>query len=217
MSDSVWPHRRQPTRLPHPWDSPGKNTGVGCHCLLWVCLIGGGQFQMQWERRVLSHLLLAGPRWCPLLKEWQYRDACLKLLQVLPCMPEGKSPPVCLLLLSWISNMETLSWGHLLLWGGVTQSNILLCCSSSPGSQTSSPSLCHLFKILFCVPLALSSGPIVVISRVGQGEMSLSHLFLTLSYRLSWWCPWSLHIRLHSVTLTPHLTDLLRTCLSFYL
>ena len=24
------PHRRQPTRLPHPWDSPGKNTGVGC-------------------------------------------------------------------------------------------------------------------------------------------------------------------------------------------
>ena len=34
MSDSVQPHRRQPTRLPRPWDSPGKNTGVGCHCLL---------------------------------------------------------------------------------------------------------------------------------------------------------------------------------------
>ena len=30
----MWPHRRQPTRLPRPWDSPGKNTGVGCHCLL---------------------------------------------------------------------------------------------------------------------------------------------------------------------------------------
>ena len=33
----VWPcvtHRRQPTRLPRPWDSPGKNTGVGCHFLL---------------------------------------------------------------------------------------------------------------------------------------------------------------------------------------
>ena len=28
------PHRRQPTRFPHPWDSPGKNTGVGCHFLL---------------------------------------------------------------------------------------------------------------------------------------------------------------------------------------
>ena len=28
------PHRRQTTRLPRPWDSPGKNTGVGCHFLL---------------------------------------------------------------------------------------------------------------------------------------------------------------------------------------
>ena len=27
-------HRRQPTRFPHPWDFPGKSTGVGCHCLL---------------------------------------------------------------------------------------------------------------------------------------------------------------------------------------
>ena len=34
MSDSVWLHRWQPTRLCHPWDSPGKNTGVGCHFLL---------------------------------------------------------------------------------------------------------------------------------------------------------------------------------------
>ena len=31
------PHRQKPTRLPHPWDSPGKNTGVGCHFLLqWM-------------------------------------------------------------------------------------------------------------------------------------------------------------------------------------
>ena len=34
MCDSVWPHRPQPTRLHRPWDSPGKNTGVGCHFLL---------------------------------------------------------------------------------------------------------------------------------------------------------------------------------------
>ena len=34
MSDSVRPHRRQPTRLSRPWDSPGKNTAVGCHLLL---------------------------------------------------------------------------------------------------------------------------------------------------------------------------------------
>ena len=34
MSDYVRPHRWQPTRLPRPWDSPGKNSGVGCHFLL---------------------------------------------------------------------------------------------------------------------------------------------------------------------------------------
>ena len=34
VSDPVRPHRRQPTRFSRPWDSPGKNTGVGCHFLL---------------------------------------------------------------------------------------------------------------------------------------------------------------------------------------
>ena len=34
MSDSLQPHSWQPTRLPCPWDSPGKNTVVGCHFLL---------------------------------------------------------------------------------------------------------------------------------------------------------------------------------------
>ena len=34
VSDSVRPHRQQPKSLPRPWDSPGKNTGVGCHFLL---------------------------------------------------------------------------------------------------------------------------------------------------------------------------------------
>ena len=34
MSDSVRPQRRKPISLPRPWDSPGKNTGLGCHFLL---------------------------------------------------------------------------------------------------------------------------------------------------------------------------------------
>ena len=37
VPDSVRPHRRQPTGLPRPWDSPGKNTGVGC-CFLLQCM-----------------------------------------------------------------------------------------------------------------------------------------------------------------------------------
>ena len=34
VSDSLWPHGLQSTRLLRPWDFPGKGTGVGCHCLL---------------------------------------------------------------------------------------------------------------------------------------------------------------------------------------
>ena len=37
VSDSVRPHRRRPTRLPCPWDSPDKNTGVGCY-FLFQCM-----------------------------------------------------------------------------------------------------------------------------------------------------------------------------------
>ena len=44
VSNSLWPHGPQPTRLLRPWDFPGKSTGVGCHCLLWhlcayLCII----------------------------------------------------------------------------------------------------------------------------------------------------------------------------------
>ena len=38
---TVRPHRWQPTRLPRPWDSPGKNTGVGCHFLLQCMKVKG--------------------------------------------------------------------------------------------------------------------------------------------------------------------------------
>ena len=36
VPDSSRPHGPQPTRLLHPWDFPGKSTGVGCHCLLQI-------------------------------------------------------------------------------------------------------------------------------------------------------------------------------------
>ena len=53
MSDSVRPHRRQPTRLPHPWDSPGKNTGVGCHFLL-QCMKGKSESEVAQSCPTLS-------------------------------------------------------------------------------------------------------------------------------------------------------------------
>jgi len=56
MSDSVRPHRWQPTRLPHPWGSPGKNTGVGCHFLL-QCMKGKSQSAVAQSCPTLSYLM----------------------------------------------------------------------------------------------------------------------------------------------------------------
>ena len=61
MSDSVRPHRRQPTRLPRPWDSPGKSTGVGCHFLL-QCMKVKSQSEV-----AQSCLTLSDPMDCSLL------------------------------------------------------------------------------------------------------------------------------------------------------
>ena len=49
MSDSVRPHRWQPTWLPRPWDSPGKNTGVGCHFLLQCMKVKSESEVAQWH------------------------------------------------------------------------------------------------------------------------------------------------------------------------
>ena len=65
VSDSLWPHGLQPTRLLCPWDSPGKNTGVRSHSLLqgifqprdWtqVTRTAGGFFN-SWATRKVHHL-----------------------------------------------------------------------------------------------------------------------------------------------------------------
>ena len=64
MSDSVWPHRQQPARIPRPWDSPGKNTGVGCRFLL-QCM------------KVKS--------------ESEVAQSCLTLRDLMDCSPPGSS------------------------------------------------------------------------------------------------------------------------------
>ena len=60
------PHRRQPTRLPCPWDSPGKNTGVGCHFLL-QCMKGK--------------------------RESEVAQSCQTLWDPMDCSPPGSSVP----------------------------------------------------------------------------------------------------------------------------
>ena len=61
MSDSVRPHGLQPTRLLCPWDSPGKNTGVGCHFLLQCMKVKSESEVPQ------SCLSLSDPMHCSLL------------------------------------------------------------------------------------------------------------------------------------------------------
>ena len=58
------PHRWQPNRLPRPWDSPGKNTGVGCHFLL-QCMKEKSESEV-----AQSCLTLSDPRDCSLPLTW---------------------------------------------------------------------------------------------------------------------------------------------------
>ena len=64
MSDSVRHHRRQPAGLRHPWDSPGKNTGVGCHFPLQCMKMKG---------------------------ESEVTQSCLTLSDPMDCSPPGSS------------------------------------------------------------------------------------------------------------------------------
>ena len=65
MSDSVRPHRRQPTRLPRPWDSPGKNTGVGFHFLL-QCMKVKSESEVTQSCRTLSNPTDCSPPGSPI-------------------------------------------------------------------------------------------------------------------------------------------------------
>ena len=96
MSNSVRPQRRQPTRLPRPWDSPGKNTGVGCRFLL-QCM------------RVKS--------------ESEVAQSCLTLSDPMDCSPPGSSVHgICQArVLEWgaiaFSGIHRLLKGKFNLWG----------------------------------------------------------------------------------------------------
>ena len=52
VSDPQRPHGLQPTRLLHPWDFPGKSTGVGCHCLLRIAVL---EVYNDWQKYVGLH------------------------------------------------------------------------------------------------------------------------------------------------------------------
>ena len=72
VSHSVRPHRRQPTRIPCPWDSPGKNTGVGCHLLL-QCMKVKNQSEVAQSCPTLSDIMDCRPPGSSVLGIFQAR------------------------------------------------------------------------------------------------------------------------------------------------
>ena len=97
MSDSVRPHRWQPTRLPRPRDSPGKNTGMGCHFLLQ-------RMKMKSESAVSRVRLLENPELQPtsLLRPWDFpgKSIGVNCHYLLPTKPT-------------VANCKVLKSGHL--------------------------------------------------------------------------------------------------------
>ena len=76
LSDSLRPHGLWPTRLLCPWNSPGKNTGVGCHSLLQgICSTQGSNLGFPPCRQILYHLSHLGNS----IREW----LCLNILEFL--------------------------------------------------------------------------------------------------------------------------------------
>ena len=162
MSDSVRPHRWQPTRLPHPWDSPGKNTGVGCHFLL-QCM------KVKSEREVAQSCLTLSNH---MTAAYQAPPSMGFSRQENPLHPTGVGCH-CLLWDCFISS--TLSWGMLcfilppILW---YQLLVTIICNFpwDPGNKES----------------ACSTGDLGSIPRLGRYPREATH-----SSILAWRIPWT--------------------------
>ena len=111
VSDSVRPHRRQPTRLPCPWDSPGKNTGVGCHFLL-QCMKVKSKSEVAQSCPTQQPHVLEPTR---LLHPWDFPGKstgmeCLCLLQCMKVKSESEVAQSCLTLsdpMDWTATHQT--------------------------------------------------------------------------------------------------------------
>ena len=87
MSDSVQPHRRQPTRFPRPWDSPGKNTGVGCH---FPSPMHESESEVAQSCRTLSDPMGCSPPGSSVHGEIVCSAAAAKLLQSCPTLCDSR-------------------------------------------------------------------------------------------------------------------------------
>ena len=82
MSNSLWPHGLQPTRLLCPWDFPGKSTGVGCHHLLWLNTLD----HVKYHWTVLNTCIVLNIQiHCVYVPQLSYPFICWWTSRLLPC------------------------------------------------------------------------------------------------------------------------------------
>ena len=114
MSNSLWPYGLQPTRLLCPWDSPGKNIGVGC------CALLQGIFPTQGSNPSLLHLLHWQEDSLPLrhLGSPKYPLGCARSSVIDNNRCKRHPPPLCPLLssISQISLLLDITWDSVPVW-----------------------------------------------------------------------------------------------------
>ena len=205
MSDSVRPHRRQPTRLPRPWDSPGKNTGVGCHFVLQCvkvksesevtqscptlsdpmdCSLPGssvhGIFQANYK-----HVFLFCGGCCLVAK------LCRTLCDPMDCSPPGSSMSMGFPRQEYWSGLPLPSPGDLPDWGIEPASPALagrLFCTATPGKLLfwgSRVKISAAFTDDFVVPGFFRQGFLPSMERHKRGLVETASRFLLGFYQLS--------------------------------
>ena len=160
VSDSVRSHRRQPTRLLFPWDSPGKNTGVGCHFLLQCIKV---------KVKSLSHVRLFTPPWTAdysalpsiVFPRQEYWSGCCCLLRLAASISPPSPPPQRFSSVQWLN--------HVSLWLHGLQDARLPCPSPTPEACSNS---CLLSLWWLCHPLLLLASTLPSI-RVFSNESVL--------------------------------------------
>ena len=82
LSDPQWPHGLQPSRLLHPWDFPGKSTGVGCYCLLQNGYLSGLNFRYSSQSPVTPVVIYISTQWQLLFTLWNMGRASFRVLGI---------------------------------------------------------------------------------------------------------------------------------------
>ena len=155
-SDSVRPHRQKPTRLLHPWDFPGKSTGVGCHCLLQIrrlnqhnasgsCdsfWVSGTEDYLHYFLEICAYVIISTVLYSSLTLVWAQSLAFSKSAQSLSWVRLFGTPWTAAHQASLsISNSQSLvklmpssQWWHSTIWSSVVPFSSCLQCFPASGS-----------------------------------------------------------------------------------